>query len=90
MNEKERVYPLLENKFIHFLFWYSFCVVVGSSFTLFVCFLVAYFGNGTMIININHFGEKHIEFFLLCTGLIASYSCFILVKRELKKHGWRF
>jgi len=86
--KKLKLYEVLENKFMRFLFWYSFCVIAASSFMFFMIFLAAYLNGGVTTFSINYFGEGNLELFLLISGLPLAVFFFALIRKELKRHNW--
>jgi len=60
--------------------------LISHSIVLFITFLLAYFQGYKIIIDINRFGEAHLELIIIpVTIIIGIYSVYILFKSVLKK-----
>ena len=61
-------------------------VTKGHSIVLFITFLLAYFQGYKIIIDINRFGEAHLELIIIpITIAIGIYSVYILFRSVSKK-----
>ncbi len=59
--------------------------LISNSLVLFYTFFIAYLNDFQVLININQFGEAHLEFFLIPISIILGiYSIVSLYKLNLK------
>ena len=71
--------------------WKRFAIIVGYFqaagifIVMFYTFTVAYLHNNKVIININHYGEAHVEWFMLCIVFDVVIIGLWFMLKELKK-----
>ena len=62
--------------------------VVGHSFLVYTTFIMAWFSDMDVVVDINHFGEAYFEFFFFPVSVIVGvWTCYTLMKYYLETEG---